>query len=203
MKDSKSLYNISEDLMELLHKIHEESEETGEVSKDTEELLVISQNELSTKVVGYREVMKKWKGENNAIDEEIARLESLKEYNEKGTERLTAALLQATLLFGQEDKKGIKRLDLGLNKLSTRRSKSIQINDEDEIDDKFKTVTVTLKVPATKIDEVTKTMGATAGLEGFATSSAIIGKTAIKAEIESGIEVSGAEQITKYGLTIK
>lgn len=202
MKSSKSLYDISEELLSIINQLQEESDETGEISAESEELLVISQGELAAKAGGYRAIMAQKDAEVAMIDEEIARLQKWKSQNEAINKRLEANLLQAVLLFGEEDKKGIKRLEVGLSRLSTRRSKSINIIDEALVPDNHKTIEIKFSAEAQNIEAVRKQL-INAGIITYKEGKAVAGKTSIKNVIEAGKEVPGAEQITKYALTIK
>lgn len=111
--------------------------------------------------------------ESDMIAAEIKRLQGLKKSKDSGSERLREVLSTAMVAFGREDNKGIKRFETPTLKLSTRRSESVQITDEKSIPDQYMVVK----------KEVSKTL--------------------IKEAIIQGIQVDGAQIITKQSVQIK
>lgn len=138
-----SLYKIQEDLLEIFRTLEDNE---GEISPELETSLSIKREELQIKVVSYRHILKNIDNQIEFADNEIKRIQDYKKSKEKVKERLEASLLQAVLLFGEEDKKsGVRHLEFDTIKLSTRKSTSVNILNELEIDEKYISYNITVK----------------------------------------------------------
>ncbi len=109
----------------------------GELTPELEAELTINQEELQNKARNYLAVIKTQEGKISTIDEEIKRLQGIKKTIGNVNTRLKDRLLEALILFGTADKKGIKRLEVGTHTLSTRKSTAVLITDETLVDDQF------------------------------------------------------------------
>ena len=161
----KSLYIIKEEYLDLISQI-EQSE--GELTPELESALTINKAELEVKSIAYVEVIKQRESFNARIDEEIKRLQAIKKVNDNLVLRLKNNLLNAVNMFGN--------FEAGFLKLSTRKSKSVEVNiDTNDLPKEFKSIKVT-EAPD---------------------------KTAIKKAIESGQEVEGCRIVENINLAIK
>lgn len=161
----KSLYVIKEEYLDLISQI-EQAE--GELTPELESALTINKAELEVKSIAYVEVIKQRESFNARIDEEIKRLQAIKKANDNLVLRLKNNLLNAVNMFGS--------FDAGFLKLSTRKSKSVEVTiDTNDLPKEFKSIKVT-EAPD---------------------------KTAIKKAIESGKEVEGCRIVENINLAIK
>ena len=198
-------------MLELRDQLETENEFADESSEREwiESHLAIKQEELSTKIEGYLHVISQADAQADMAMIEITRIQKFAERKVHIAERLSEALLQALLLFGEEDVNGVKRLEIGTHRLSTRRSKSVSIIDEEAVADSCKLFDITFKdlTPDIKsflsrrIQELPDSLGKSALIKAFSPKMKI-SKTLVKNLLE-GEDVEWAEIITKYGLTIK
>jgi hypothetical protein len=148
-------------------------ENGGEFTPEVAEAISITQEAFEKKAEAYSYLILKMEGESDMIGAEIKRLQALKKTKDNTSERLREALSVAMVAFGREDNKGIKRYETPTLKLSTRRSESVQITDEKAIPAAYMVIK----------QEVSKTL--------------------IKEAINQGIEVTGAQIVTKQSVQIK
>jgi hypothetical protein len=161
----KSLYKIEKQYLDI---INQAQEMEGELTSELESALEITKNELEVKSIAYVEVIKAKESFNTRIDEEIKRLQAMKKSNDKLVDRLKNNLLNAVNMFGN--------FEAGFLKLSTRKSKSVEVNiDTNDLPKEFKSIKVTESAD----------------------------KAAIKKAIEQGKEIEGCILVTKLNLQIK
>jgi hypothetical protein len=165
-----NLYQITQEFLELASLIEEAG---GEVNDAILEELAISRDNFSHKAEGYVRLILKWDGEIEAASAEIKRIQALKKAKENSVARLKEALLFALQAFGHEDAKGVKRHDAALFKLSTRRSQSVEITDEDSLPQNCFVI------------------------------KREVSKTAIKHILDAGMELDGASMKENVSLQIK
>ena len=160
----RALYFINEEL----NAINEElMAAQGELTPELENKLVITKQELAEKSVNYAMVILNNQADSNAIETEIKRLKALKDAIDSTTDKLKEAVSNAMLMHDLTEVKS------PLVKMTFRKSKSVHITDENELDASF--------------FEYKRT----------------VNKTAIKKAIEGGELVAGAELIEKDNLQIK
>lgn len=198
-------------MLELRDQLETENEFADESPEKEwiESHLAIKQEELSTKIEGYLHVISQADAQADMAMIEITRIQKFAERKVHIAERLSEALLQALLLFGEENVNGVKRLEIGTHRLSTRRSKSVSIIDEEAVADSCKLFDITFKdlTPDIKsflsrrIQELPDSSGKSALIKAFSPKMKI-SKTLVKNLLE-GEDVEWAEMVTKYGLTIK
>ena len=167
-----SIYNISSDLK----KIYEDLDngngidlETGEIKPEIMKQLSISRNELEVKAIDYGYVIKAFDDEIGIIEKEIERLEERKAYVKKNKEKMKQ------IVGGAMEEFGITKIKGETLKISFRKSESVEVFDENLLDEKF-------KKEKTEIS---------------------IDKTAIKNAIKNGENVQGAKIVEKNNLQIK
>jgi len=127
----QSLYNILVDYDELMFEI--EANE-GVLTDEQNTALVITEKELQSKSIAYLQVIKSKEAINSQIDDEVKRLQDMKKANNNITSRLKYNLLNAVKTFGD--------IEVGLNKFSTRKSSSIQVEDINTLPKEYKVVKV-------------------------------------------------------------
>jgi len=165
-----NLFQITQEFLELASLIEEAG---GEVNDAILEELAISRDNFAHKAEGYTKLILKWESESEAAAAEIKRIQALKKTKDNAIARLRDTLLQALMVFGSEDSKGIKRYETALLKLSTRRSAAVEITDETALPD-----------------------------EAFVIKREV-SKTAIKRLLEDGMEIDGAAIKENVSLQIK
>jgi len=129
---NKNLYQIETEYMELMNTLEDNS---GEITPEIEEALIINEKELNQKSISYLAVVKNKESFNTLIDDEIKRLQQLKKQNSTIISKLKDNLLQAVNLFGA--------FEVGFNKFGTRKSSSVEVEDVNELPKEYKVVKVT------------------------------------------------------------
>jgi uncharacterized protein (DUF342 family) len=162
----QSIYQISTELQSIFNQIEDND---GIISEEMENALMITQEQLEQKGIGYGYKCLDIDAEIGNIDAEIERLTKYKEQNKKLKERLKTTLSVAMQHFG------IDELKTSTLKINFRKSESVEITNEDLVNEKF------------KVEKITKS----------------ISKTAIKEAIKNGEVVLGAELSQNLNLQIK
>jgi hypothetical protein len=160
----RALYHIDQELQAINEELMAAQ---GELTPELENKLVITKAELAEKSVNYAMVILNNQADSQAIETEIKRLKALKDAIDSTTDKLKEAVSNAMLMHDLTEVKS------PLVKMTFRKSKSVHITDENELDASF--------------FEYKRT----------------VNKTAIKKAIESGELVAGAELIEKDNLQIK
>jgi hypothetical protein len=190
----KPIYNIKQEWLELMS-LAEQQEGILEDSQ-VQELKIVQENYLE-RIEEYSKIVKTLESEIKFCDSEIERISKLKLIKSNLVDRLEQFILDALITFGQKDsKKDIWRLELGTFKLSTRKSQSVQI-DEELIGNEWKQVTVKDKLSLEDLAKVADVLG-----RNLETITVIL-KTNIKKAIEDGNQIEGASIVEKFGLTLK
>lgn len=122
-----NLYMIQEELLKLFNDIEENG---GELTPEMEEALVVKQEELVSKIKNYTNVIKSLKTDIGAIKEEKARLDAYQKSKEKLIDRLTKIMVEAIDKFGDTSKSGTKFVSWDTGKVSIRKSKAIELDDD-------------------------------------------------------------------------
>ena len=143
---TETLYNITEDYIELLNKI-EIAE--GEISEEVNQQLEINEQQLQTKSIAYLSVIKTKEALTMQIDEEIKRLQALKKHNGNIMKQLKDRLLNAVNLFGA--------FEVGFTKFSTRNSKAVIVEDVNGLPKEFKVIKVTEQADKKAIKQALET----------------------------------------------
>ena len=123
----KSLFAIQGDLMKIFNALEEND---GELTPELEEALNISQEEFTTKVIGYVNVLKTIDADLAAIKEEKTRLDNLKKSKERVASNLKTILANAINQFGDTNKSGNKYFDYGTGTITIRKSDSVEVNED-------------------------------------------------------------------------
>jgi hypothetical protein len=168
----KSLFGIAQEYLQLADEL---TENGGELTQELEQALTINREELTVKAQNYHYLMNTIEAQVSAAEIEMDRIAEYIKFKKAAHDRLKASLLQALLLFGEEDKKGIKRLEIGTLRLSTRRSESTAVESIEALPEEYKRVKTVVEAD----------------------------KTAIKKALQEGVEVPGCGLDVKYSLQIK
>ena len=137
-----SLYAIQENYLRLASQL-EESE--GELTPELNDALVIHQEQRNEKAIAYMSVVKNYDAFQEACDLEIKRLQTAKKRAEMVSKKLKESLANATELFGN--------FQAGTFSFSVRRTKSVNIFDEDSLPAMYKKTKVETVPDKTKIKE--------------------------------------------------
>lgn len=120
-------------IQQQLASIFDELEENGgELTEELEQELRITQEDFSNKIRDYVAVVKQLEADLSAIKLERTRLADLANSKSKTIERLKKIMIDAIEMFGDTTNKGVKFVDYGIGKVSIRRSKAVEL-DEDRI----------------------------------------------------------------------
>ena len=145
MEKKKTMYAISENYLELMNEI-EEAE--GILTPEMESALDINKEELKVKSASYYDFIQSLDADSLTVKAEIDRLTKRKKRNDALSKLLKDRLLGAVIMHGDFTS---GTLDFG-----TRKSQSIVIEDEDEINKKFKISKVTTSIDKKAIKEAIK-----------------------------------------------
>jgi hypothetical protein len=143
----KSLYEITQDALELASYLQEND---GEINEEIESLLIINQNELQNKAINYAYAIKTIENDIDYIDNEVKRLQSLKKAKCNAVDRMKDAISNAMELYN------IEKVDTPTMTLSFRKSESVEVHNEEIIPVQFLNVKEVRTVNKTKIKEAIK-----------------------------------------------
>ena len=124
---SKTLYEISDELRQIVENIEENG---GEVDEFIEEALAIKQEELESKVEAYCNLIAMTKGDIDCCKNEKQRINNIQNVKKNLVEKLRDRLLDAVLTWGETGKTGNKVLSLPTHKLFTKDVVKVSPNEE-------------------------------------------------------------------------
>lgn len=122
-----NIFEISKELESVFDELEENG---GELTKELEEKLSISQDEFRSKVGSYLSVIKHTESDVDCCDKEIKRLQAVKKSKQNTIERLENILVWAIDKFGDINKSGNKYIDLGTSKVTVKSSNKVIVNEE-------------------------------------------------------------------------
>lgn len=114
---SKSLYEIQDELQQIIDNIEENG---GEVDEFTEEALKIKQEEFESKIESYCNAITMLKSEAECCKNEKQRINNIQTTKKNIIEKLKDRILEAVLNWGTTGKTGNKVLNLATRKLFTK-----------------------------------------------------------------------------------
>ena len=146
MKQSKNLFDLTEEQLKILERIEEVAEETeGEIPDELWDTLIISKEELNDKVAAYVFRMEEFKAQQEALK---ARLEVWnKKIERKGRtiEFLKAGLAEVAKRLGTKNATGNYSLQAGEIKVNYQHTHPTEITDETKVPEQFKKYDLTFK----------------------------------------------------------
>lgn len=161
---SQSLYELEQNYLSLVEMMEDDPE-----NEDINNILSIAESEIYDKSENYCKLIKSRETDILGIDSEIKRLQALKKSKQSLIDRLKDSI------HGAMELTGTRKLDLGLFKVSLRKSEPVQIDDDFDRDSEYNIHKTTISPD----------------------------KKAIKEAIKSGIEIKGASLVSKESLQIK
>ena len=208
-----SLFQISQDLIELFN-IIEENE--GELTPEAESALVLKEEQLNEKGMNYRKAVVYLEGQAKLVKEEITRLKVLEKKFTTNSNNLKKGLLQAVLNFGEQDKptkaqeksgvEGTRRLtvrDFGnIVNLSNRQTVVCNITEVNALSSEFINVTLP-KINKQELDFALEHGDISMFKELLNEASITVDKAALTKSLKLGMEIEGAELEVSHSLTIK
>ena len=114
---NKSLYEIQDELQQIIDNIEENG---GEVDEFIEEALQIKQEEFENKVESYCNAITMLKSEVECCKNEKQRINNIQNTKKNIVEKLKNRILDAVLIWGTPGKNGNKVLNLATRKLFTK-----------------------------------------------------------------------------------
>lgn len=123
-----TLYEIKNEYLELINQVEELE---GEITPEIEIKLNINQNELQNKAIAYHSVILSKDAFNMQIDNEIKRLQALKNRNNSLIDNLKDRLIGAIQMFGE--------FTVGTNTFGLRKSERIEVGSVNLLPKEFKT----------------------------------------------------------------
>ncbi len=120
-----NIYNIQQDYLSLTNEIIEAG---GEITPEIENALAINKTELQNKGINYGYVIKSLESDISTIDEEINRLNALKQSRNKTIDLLKETVKNAMQLYG------IEELKTPTLKINFRKSESVEVDPDAVLD---------------------------------------------------------------------
>lgn len=121
-----NIYNITAELEDIFLELEENG---GELTPELEERLAITQDNLKSKLDGYRKAYTVLNLEAESCKKEEQRLAVLHKTKENNAERLKGVMLDAVIAYGDLGKSGNKVINLVDSKFYTKNSKCVKINE--------------------------------------------------------------------------
>lgn len=121
-----NIFQLAYELQDIINQLEENG---GEITPEIEEQLDINQEGIKHKVEAYTQVIHQLEADIEAIKVESKRLADLKKRKEATIESVKKLILYAIDMFGETAKSGSKFIDFGTGKVSTRKSESLEVNE--------------------------------------------------------------------------
>lgn len=122
---NESLYSIDYKLSNIINEIIENG---GEITDELAEQLEINQENLKLKLGDYRRAIAELSARIDYCKNEKTRIDVLTKSRQKVVDRLKAAMLDAVIKYGDENKSGNKVIDLVDSKLMSRASTVCEVD---------------------------------------------------------------------------
>lgn len=122
-----NLFDIEQSFLNIFEELEENG---GELTPELEEALNITQENFINKIKSYVNVIKSYKNDLDAVKCESNRLKDYKTTKNNTLERLNNRVIEAVEKFGDTNKNGVNFVDYSTGKVSIRKTKSININEE-------------------------------------------------------------------------
>lgn len=122
---NESLYSIDYKLSNIINEIIENG---GEITDELAEQLEITQENLKLKLGDYRRAIAELSARIDYCKNEKTRIDVLTKSRQRVVDRLKAAMLDAVIKYGDENKSGNKVIDLVDSKLMSRASTVCEVD---------------------------------------------------------------------------
>lgn len=138
----KSLYQIENEYLIIAQQLID-----GEATQELQDALAINEKELQVKSTNYSFIIKQMDAECDIIDGEIERLSKLKKARVNSISRLKEIIKNAMELYQ------IEEIKTPIIKINFRKSKSVEVENIELLDEKYIKVTTTESINKTLIKE--------------------------------------------------
>lgn len=189
----KSFFEINRLWQDIVKQL-EESE--GELTDELAELLAINQSDVSEKIEEHVSVINMITADSANLLLEIERLNSIIKRNTATQERIKNGLIKAVKLYGKNDK-----LKSGVNNLSIKTGRSLQIVDALKIPKQYISYDFTVKKLLS--DQVDILLNLYNPDEYKSSVIASINKMGLKNAIDEGLETDSCKIVESENLQIK
>jgi len=125
-----SIYQIENTYLQIVNQLIEND---GELTDELNEQLIITQEQLQNKAVNYSFVIRQIDSDIEQIENEIKRLNAMKKVQQNVIDRLKSTLTTAMNIFEVEE------IKTPLVKLNFRKSESVEIINEEQLESQFLT----------------------------------------------------------------
>lgn len=122
-----NLFDIEQSFLNIFEELEENG---GELTPELEDALNITQENFINKIKSYVNVIKSYKNDLDAVKCESNRLKDYKTTKSNTLERLNNRVIEAVEKFGDINKNGVNFVDYSTGKVSIRKTKSINIDEE-------------------------------------------------------------------------
>lgn len=121
MKDNRTLFQLTSDMVELEDALYESG---GELTPEIEEALALTSDALMAKVDGYNSVIRKMKAHSEACADEIKRIQAIKKTADNGQKRIREFIDYSMGIYD------IKRIDGEFCKITRSTRSVLEVNEE-------------------------------------------------------------------------
>lgn len=194
-----NLFNISADYLRLMDRIEAAD---GEITEEDAQALQINKEELEAKIKAYYYRIKETEGDIQLIRDEMERLTGVIETKNNFIKRLKDNVNFALNVFGEDTDKGNKRIKFKDLTVWNQYSTSTKVDEEFATEGYYRREFKAL-VNDDKVEEFRRV------LKEFNFDTTIVAEVnkpitaKIKADLESGIEVNGAELVKSQSVRFK
>lgn len=122
-----NLFDIEQSFLNIFEELEENG---GELTPELEDALNITQENFINKIKSYVNVIKSYKNDLDAVKCESNRLKDYKTTKNNTLERLNNRVIEAVEKFGDTNKNGVNFVDYSTGKVSIRKTKNINIDEE-------------------------------------------------------------------------
>lgn len=194
MKQSRNLFDLTEEQLKILERIEEVAEETeGEIPDELWDTLIISKEELNDKVAAYVFRMEEFKAQQEALKVQLEVWNKKIERKGRTIEFLKAGLAEVAKRLGTRNEKGNYSLQAGEIKVNYQHTHPVEIEDENLVPNELASFNIVIKDLNKETADTIKSLlviKAEDGCEDFKYKGAMeiekkVSKTTIKNAIET------------------
>ena len=122
-----NIFELSNELQDIMNELEENG---GELTPELEEQLSVNQENVNNKIKSYTQVIHQLESDIELVKNETKRLYDVRKSKEKAIENIKKLILFALDNFGTVNKSGTRCIDFGTGKVSTRRTDSVEVDDD-------------------------------------------------------------------------